>query len=49
MALLESKRGDVEKVAQKLLEKEVLSRQDMVDLLGPRPFGEKSELFKTPE
>lgn len=36
--LLESKRSLVEKVAQKLLVKEVLSRQDMIDLLGPRPF-----------
>ena len=29
-------------VAQLLLEKEVLNRQDMIDLLGPRPFNEKS-------
>lgn len=26
----------------RLLEQEVLSRQDMIDLLGPRPFKEKS-------
>ena len=29
-------------VALLLLEQEVLSRQDMIDLLGPRPFKEKS-------
>ena len=29
-------------VALRLLEQEVLSRQDMIDLLGPRPFKEKS-------
>lgn len=32
---------DVEKVAHRLLEKEVLHRSDMVELLGPRPFKEK--------
>ena len=30
------------KVAERLLEKEVLSRDDMIELLGPRPFIEKS-------
>lgn len=29
-------------VALRLLEKEVLDKSDMVDLLGPRPFAEKS-------
>ena len=33
--------ADVEKVAHRLLEKEVLSRADLVELLGPRPFKEK--------
>ena len=28
-------------MAEKLLEKEVLNRDDMVELLGPRPFEEK--------
>uniref|UniRef100_A0A2K5RQ43 AAA+ ATPase domain-containing protein n=1 Tax=Cebus imitator TaxID=2715852 RepID=A0A2K5RQ43_CEBIM len=32
----------VEKVGQRLLEKEVLEKADMVELLGPRPFAEKS-------
>ena len=30
------------KVAERLLEKEILSRDDMIELLGPRPFAEKS-------
>lgn len=29
-------------VAERLLEQEVLQRVDMVELLGPRPFPEKS-------
>ena len=29
-------------VAERLLEKEVLNREDMIELLGPRPFLEKS-------
>ena len=29
-------------MAERLLEKEILSREDMVELLGPRPFPEKS-------
>ena len=29
-------------VAERLLEKEVLQRDDMIELLGPRPFPEKS-------
>lgn len=40
--LLTKHKEDVEKVALRLLEQEVLSRQDMIDLLGPRPFKEKS-------
>jgi hypothetical protein len=31
----------VEKVAKRLLDKEVLNRSDMLELLGPRPFAEK--------
>ncbi len=29
-------------VAERLLEKEVLQREDMIELLGKRPFSEKS-------
>ncbi|KAL8292263.1 hypothetical protein RQP46_001729 [Phenoliferia psychrophenolica] len=36
--MLMEHRADVEKVAQLLLAKEVLSRDDMIELLGPRPF-----------
>ncbi|KAJ1645633.1 AAA ATPase afg3 [Coemansia asiatica] len=41
LALLTEKRDAVEKVAQLLLKKEVLGREDMLELLGPRPFKEK--------
>lgn len=36
--LLTEKRELVDKVAKRLLEQEVLSRQDMIDLIGRRPF-----------
>ncbi|KAI0257434.1 peptidase family M41-domain-containing protein [Lactifluus subvellereus] len=36
--LLTEHRGDVEKVAKLLLEKEVITREDMINLLGKRPF-----------
>ena len=29
-------------MAERLLEREILSRDDMIELLGPRPFKEKS-------
>lgn len=41
-ALLAEKKAEVEKIALRLLEKEVLNRDDMIELLGPRPFPEKS-------
>ncbi|KAI5093108.1 AFG3-like protein 2 [Silurus meridionalis] len=40
--LLTEKKADVEKVALRLLEREVLDKNDMVELLGRRPFAEKS-------
>ena len=40
--LLTEKKDLVEKVALRLLEKEVLNREDMIEMLGPRPFKEKS-------
>ena len=40
--LIEKHREDVERVAERLLEKEVLQREDMIELLGKRPFPEKS-------
>lgn len=40
--LLSEKKDCVQKVAERLLEREILSRDDMIELLGPRPFKEKS-------
>ncbi|XP_010596083.1 AFG3-like protein 1 isoform X1 [Loxodonta africana] len=42
LELLTRCREQVEKVGQRLLEKEVLEKADMIELLGPRPFAEKS-------
>lgn len=43
--LLEKKR-EVGLVAEELLKKEMLTRDDMVRLLGPRPFADKEEFTK---
>ncbi|KAG0164804.1 AAA ATPase afg3 [Apophysomyces sp. BC1015] len=40
--LLTERRADVEKVAKLLLEKEVITREDVENLLGKRPFVEKT-------
>lgn len=40
LKLLQEKKDMVEKVAEALLEKEVLRREDLLELLGPRPFQE---------
>lgn len=40
--LLNSKKAEIDKVALRLLEKEKLDKDDMVELLGPRPFAEKT-------
>ncbi|RHZ46532.1 hypothetical protein Glove_615g1 [Diversispora epigaea] len=42
MKLLTEKKQDTEKVAQLLLSKEVLNKEDMIRLLGKRPFIEKN-------
>lgn len=42
MELLTEKREEAEKVALALMEREVLSRADMIELIGARPFDEKS-------
>jgi AFG3 family protein len=44
--LLTKHRADVEKVAQRLLEKEVLTREDMINLLGKRPFSKGDDMDK---
>jgi AFG3 family protein len=36
--LISSKKDDIEKLAKKLLEKQLMSRQDVQEILGPRPF-----------
>lgn len=43
--LLLSKMPEIEKVAQELLTKEVITREDMIRLLGPRPFPERNDAF----
>ncbi|KAG0720694.1 AFG3-like protein 2 [Chionoecetes opilio] len=40
--LLTEKKECVQKVAERLLEREILNREDMIEILGPRPFKEKS-------
>ncbi|AET37500.1 AAA family ATPase AFG3 Ecym_1258 [Eremothecium cymbalariae DBVPG len=37
---------NVDKVAKLLLAKEVITRDDMIELLGPRPFPEKNDAFE---
>jgi AFG3 family protein len=44
--LLSSKKKEVSLVAKELLEKEVLTRDDMIRLLGPRPYPETNPEFK---
>ncbi|XP_029000049.2 AFG3-like protein 1 isoform X2 [Betta splendens] len=44
LQLLSEKKEMVEKVAKRLLEKEVLDKSDMVLLLGPRPFQHTSSV-----
>lgn len=44
--LLTEKKAEVGIVAEELLSKEVLDRNDMVRLLGPRPFDENKDFMK---
>ncbi|KAH8423292.1 ATP-dependent metallopeptidase FtsH/Yme1/Tma family protein [Aspergillus melleus] len=44
--LLTEKKKEVGIVAEELLSKEVLGREDMIRLLGPRPFPESGEITK---
>lgn len=43
--LLLEKSAEVEKVAQRLLEREVITREDMIELLGKRPFPNRNDAF----
>jgi len=42
VGLLTKHKAEVEKVAQRLLKQEKIDKSDMVDMLGDRPFAEKS-------
>ncbi|XP_051975745.1 AFG3-like protein 1 [Xyrauchen texanus] len=42
LELITEKRDYVEMVGKRLLDREVLNKADMIELLGPRPFEEKS-------
>ncbi|KAK1599807.1 ATP-dependent metallopeptidase HflB [Colletotrichum navitas] len=44
--LLTEKKAEVGLVAEELLKKEMLTRDDLVRLLGPRPFGDNQEFEK---
>jgi AFG3 family protein len=44
--LLTARKHEVGLVAEELLRKEVLTRDDMIRLLGPRPFADKEEFSK---
>ncbi|CAL9729012.1 mitochondrial respiratory chain complexes assembly protein Afg3p [Monosporozyma unispora] len=44
--LLRENLDKVDRVAKELLTKEVITREDMIRLLGPRPFPERNEAFE---
>ncbi|CCK72727.1 AAA family ATPase AFG3 KNAG_0L01060 [Huiozyma naganishii CBS 8797] len=44
--LLSENKEKVDKVAKLLLKKEAITREDMIRLLGPRPFPERNEAFE---
>ena len=44
MQLLQEKKPEVEKLAKELLDKEVLHKSDVEELIGKRPFEEKKIL-----
>lgn len=43
--LLTEKLDLVDKVAEELFKKEVLTREDMIKICGPRPFPERNDAF----
>nr|XP_046241179.1 AFG3-like protein 1 isoform X2 [Scatophagus argus] len=49
LQLVTEKKEMVEKVAKRLLEKEILDKADMVELLGTRPFQERSSYEESVE
>ncbi|GAP84085.1 putative mitochondrial inner membrane aaa protease [Rosellinia necatrix] len=44
--LLIEKKEEVGKIAEELLKKEILVRDDMIRILGPRPFGDRDDFTK---
>ncbi|KAJ3228175.1 AAA ATPase afg3 [Clydaea vesicula] len=44
--LLTERKAEVEKVAKRLLEKEVIGREDILELLGPRPYPEPTSYLE---
>ena len=46
MALLTEKRAEAELVAEALMEREVLSRADVIELIGERPFGGEKTTYE---
>ena len=44
-ALLQAKEKEIGLIAEELLSKEVITREDMIRLLGPRPFPERNDAF----
>lgn len=44
--LLEEKKDQVQAIAEELLKKEMLVRDDLVRILGPRPFADKGDFHK---
>lgn len=49
VAILENKRSDLEAIAQELLAKEVIFKEDVVRLIGARPFEDEEDLFANSE
>ena len=41
LQIIRDHKDDVTRVAERLLQQEILGRDDMIELLGPRPFAEK--------
>ena len=48
LKLIQDHKEDVIKVAERLLKKEILDRDDMIELLGKRPFAEKHTVVEVP-
>ncbi|RXG72109.1 AFG3-like protein 2 [Armadillidium vulgare] len=42
MDLLTKHKENITKIAERLLQREILGREDLIELLGPRPYAEKS-------